>query len=81
MKIISIICGILAFVFMFPGLLPCLGWLNWGNIFFSAIGLIIALYLYYQSGERDNNTKVALFLNGCAFAVGVIRLFLGGGVF
>lgn len=82
MKYISIVLGILGFIFMFPGLIPCLGWLNWINLFFSSIGLIIALYLY-QSNEvnrQDNNVKIALYLNGCAFVVGGIRLFLGSGI-
>lgn len=83
MKYVSIVFGILAFLFMLVGLIPCLGWSNWIlTLPFSVIGLIMAGFLYQQSDEakQDNSVKIGLFLNGCAFVVGVIRLFVGGGI-
>lgn len=83
MKIISIILGILGFIFMVPGIIPCFGWLNWVNVLFSGVGLIIALYYFFnsESGNRDSSTKLAFVINLLAFLIGSFRLFLGGGFF
>lgn len=84
MKYVSIVFGILAFIFMLVGLIPCLGWSNWiFTLPLSVMGLIIAFFLYQRSDaeKQDNSVKIGLFLNGCAFIVGVIRLLLGGGFF
>lgn len=81
MKYLSIALGLIAIIFMLVGIIPCLGSLNYINLFFSVPGAIIALWLYMTpEGKLDNTVKIALFLNGCAFFVGVARLFIGGGV-
>lgn len=83
MAIFSLILGILSLIFMVPGLIPCLGWLNWVNLPLSGLGLLIALYLYTRSEEnaKDSTTKLALYLNGASFIIGVLRLIVGGGFF
>jgi len=82
MKIVSIVFGILGFLFLLPGLIPCFGSLNYINLFFSIPGLIIALYYYINAdpASRDSNTKIAMFLNLVAVAVGIVRLTMGGGI-
>lgn len=81
MKYLSIALGLIAIIFMIVGIIPCLGSLNYINLLFSIPGTIIALWLYMTpDGKFDNTVKVALFLNACAFAVGVARLFIGGGI-
>lgn len=83
MAILSLILGILSLFFMIPGLIPCLGWLNYFNLPFSGLGLLIALYLYTRSEEnaKDSTVKIALYLNVASFVIGVIRLVLGAGFF
>jgi hypothetical protein len=82
MKIVSIVLGILGFLFLLPGLIPCFGSLNYINLFFSTPGLVIAFYYYINADAagRDTNTKVAMFLNLVAVVVGIVRLTMGGGI-
>lgn len=83
MKFIPIVLGILALLFMIPGLIPCLGWLNYFNIPLAVLGFGIAYFLRSQSEEnkQDSTLKIGLYLNLCAGIVGIIRLYLGSGFF
>lgn len=71
MKIIGLILGILSALGMLLAFIPLLGWLNWINIPFAIIGLII-------SAVAKSNGGMVL----CATAIifGMIRLMLGGGI-
>jgi hypothetical protein len=43
MQVLSVVWGILALCGMFVAFFPCLGSLNWINIPFSFVGLIISI--------------------------------------
>ena len=81
MQTISLIWGILAIIGMMVGFIPCLGALNWLNIPFAGIGLLIGLIALGTSGNENKNGAVAGIIC-CAIAVlfGIVRLFIGGGV-
>ena len=82
MKTASLIFGILAIVGLIVGLFPCLGSLNWINIPFSAIGLIISIIALSQTktGEPKGNAITGIVLCSIAILFGLIRLIVGGGV-
>jgi len=82
MKTLSLILGILAIIVMIVGLFPCLGSLNWINIPFAAIGLIISIVAVTQSkpGESKGSAVAGLVLCSIAIVFGLIRLIIGGGV-
>ena len=82
MKTASLILGILAFIGMFIGFIPCLGSLNWLNIPLAAIGLIISIIALTQTGEGESkgNAIVGIVLCGIAILFGLIRLIAGGGI-
>jgi hypothetical protein len=71
MKFISALWGIVAMLLFIVGFIPMLGWLNWVNIPFAALGLIISSL----SGASTGKT-----LNAVAVFAGLIRLFWGGGI-
>jgi hypothetical protein len=71
MKIVGLIFGILASVGLLLGFIPFLGWLNWFNIPFAVLGLIISLITKSGSG------RILCLL---ALVLGIIRLMLGGGL-
>ena len=81
MQTLSLIWGILALVGMFIGFFPCLGALNWLNIPFAFVGLLISIFALVggQSGGKGGAT-VGLVCCGVAIVIGGIRLLLGGGV-
>lgn len=82
MKIASLIFGILAIIGMIVGFFPCLGTLNWINIPFATIGLIISIVAMKQAKEDEpkGNVIAGLVLCGVAMLFGLIRLIAGGGV-
>lgn len=82
MQIVSLVWGILAFLGMIVGFLPCLGSLNWLNIPFAAIGLVISILALVSRGQAANRGGAIVGLACCALAIGigVIRLTLGSGV-
>lgn len=81
MQILSLAWGILAIIFMVIGFIPCLGALNWLNIPFSAIGLIIgAISLSASNKENRGSASAGLVLCAIALFFGIIRLIIGGGV-
>ncbi|MFZ5516987.1 MAG: hypothetical protein ACOY90_10140 [Candidatus Zhuqueibacterota bacterium] len=81
MQTLSLIWGILAILGMVVGFIPCLGALNWLNIPFSGIGLIISVISLATSDERTRGAAIGGVIC-CAIAVmfGIIRLIIGGGV-
>lgn len=80
MGLISLLWGILAMLFMFLGLIPLLGWLNWLVIPFAGVGAIIAAVGIMFRGEKSRRAKTGLVLNTIVIVVGVIRLSMGGGI-
>jgi hypothetical protein len=81
MSTVSLIWGILALVGMLVGFLPCLGSLNWLNIPFSVVGVIISV-IAMSKAEQDKKGGAIGGLVLCALAslLGLIRLIAGGGV-
>lgn len=77
MGTLSLIWGIFAILGMMLAMIPLLGWMNWFNIPFAIIGLIVSAV--GMSGQRNRNAAVAgLILCLVAVILGGIRLMLGG---
>lgn len=72
LNVISILIGFFAALFAFIGLLPLLGWLNWFMLPVAFLGLIIGL-LSASNGGRNFNMVIII--------LGMVRLWLGGGIF
>jgi hypothetical protein len=73
--------GIVALSFMFVGLIPCLGWLNYINIALSFITLIIGIVgIASAKSETDRGAAVlGVAMVVIAFFLGAGRLIIGGG--
>ncbi len=81
MQILSLAWGILAILGFFVGLIPCLGALNWLNIPFAVVGLIISLIAFNQGLPGRRGAAVAgIVLCIIAILIGAKRLALGGGI-
>ena len=82
MKTASLVLGILSFLFMFIGFLPCLGALNWLNIPIASVGLIISIIALTQNKPGESNGKAIAGTVMCVVAMlfGLIRLIMGGGI-
>lgn len=81
MKRASLIMGIISICGMVIGFFPCFGSLNWINIPFSGVGLIIGIIAYNQEdGEPKGNAKTGIILCAIAVFLGLFRLLIGGGV-
>jgi len=81
MQVLSLVWGILSVVGMLVGFVPCLGWINWLNIPFAGVGLIISGVALATNNE-PNKAAGAAGLVCCAVALvlGSIRLLLGAGL-
>ncbi len=81
MQTLSLLWGLLAIFGMLVAFFPCLGALNWVNIPFAVIGLVISIAAY-ATGAEGNKGGSLTGLVCCAIAVvfGGVRLILGGGV-
>ncbi|UCC67165.1 MAG: hypothetical protein JSV79_08450 [Armatimonadota bacterium] len=81
MQTLSLIWGVLALLGMLIALTPCLGALNWINIPFSVLGLIISIIAFATAGGKATGGSTAgIICCVIALVVGGIRLILGGGV-
>ncbi len=82
MKTASLVLGILAIIGMIVAFFPCLGSLNWINIPFASVGLIISIIAVSQAkpGEPKGGAIAGLVLCAVAIVFGLIRLIAGGGV-
>jgi len=81
MQVFSLIWGIFAILGMIIGFIPCLGALNWINIPFSGIGIIISAIALGTAGNAPKGSSIAgLVCCITAILFGIIRLILGGGV-
>lgn len=79
MGVLAIIWGILSLIGMVIAFLPCLGSLNWLNIPFSVVGLVMSL-LATTKVETQRQGAAGAVMCGIAAVVGVFRLILGGGI-
>ena len=81
MNIVAFVWGILATCGMLVGFFPCLGSLNWINIPFSVVGLIIGIVALATSKEGRSGAAIAgVIMCAIASVFGIVRLMLGGGV-
>ena len=81
MQLLALVWGILALVGMVIGIIPCLGALNWLNIPFAALGIVIGfIALQRPPPERKKMATTGTILSAIAAVVGLYRLMLGGGV-
>jgi hypothetical protein len=81
MQVLSLVWGILAICGMVVAFFPCLGSLNWINIPFSVVGLIISIIALVTSQDPRKGAAIAgVVLCAAAAFFGFIRLILGGGV-
>ncbi len=81
MQILALVWGILAVIGLMIGVFPCLGWLNWLNIPFAAVGLLVGLFASSRTTDRERGAARAGAIC-CAVAVvaGALRLALGHGI-
>jgi hypothetical protein len=81
MQMLGLVWGIVAILGMGVAFLPCLGALNWLNIPFSLVGLIISVIATSQApADKKNLAIIGIVLCAVAAAFGLIRLVLGGGI-
>jgi len=80
MQVFSLVWGIFALAGMFIGLIPCLGALNWINIPFAAVGLIISMIAYSSREPNRTPAMLGIVFNSVAIAFGLMRLVAGCGV-
>jgi len=82
MNVVSLVFGLLAVTGMIVAFFPCLGSLNWLNIPFSIVGLVISWMAYKKIEEGQSKTQPLIGLVLCAIATifGFFRLVAGGGV-
>lgn len=71
LNLISIAIGLIALFFALPAFVPGLGALNWLIVPVAVVGLAIGLFSSRRSGRN---------LNLLVIVIGVVRLFLGGGI-
>jgi len=81
MQTLSLVWGILAIIGMGVAFFPCLGSLNWINIPFSIVGLIISIVAYTRKVEEEKGSSIGgMVCCGIAAIFGIIRLIAGGGI-
>ncbi|MES2445852.1 MAG: hypothetical protein V4546_01645 [Bacteroidota bacterium] len=82
MKTASLVIGILALIGLFVGIIPCLGSLNWVNIPFAVLGLILGIVGMNKTaiGQSKGTAITGVVLCAIAIIIGLIRLVLGGGI-
>ena len=81
MQTLSLAWGVLALIGMMIAFIPCLGALNWINIPFAAVGLVISFLVFGTSRATDKSGSIAgIVCCLIALVLGIIRLILGGGI-
>lgn len=81
MQIVSLAWGILAIIGMTVAFLPCLGALNWLNIPFAVVGLVISILASNNAAAgRRNAATAGIVLNSIAIGLGAMRLMIGNGI-
>jgi hypothetical protein len=72
LNLVSLLIGLVAFVLALVAFIPLLGWANWFIIPMAVVGTVIGMLSSNTSGRN---------LNLFVIVLGVVRLFLGGGIF
>jgi hypothetical protein len=81
MQVLALVWGVLASLGLFIGFFPCLGALNWINIPFAVVGLVVSAIAASQAPPGHKGmANAGVVLCAIASVLGVLRLFLGGGV-
>jgi hypothetical protein len=81
MHVVALVWGILSLCGMFIGFVPCLGALNWINIPFSAVGLLVSIIAHGKAPlDKKGQAMAGIVMNGIAVVLGGIRLVAGAGV-
>jgi hypothetical protein len=81
MQTVSLVWGVLAMLGMLVAFFPCLGSLNWLNIPFSIVGLIVSVIAMGNAPlGRQGTAKAGVILCAIATLLGMIRLAMGGGI-
>ncbi|MCX6902844.1 MAG: hypothetical protein NTW03_05095 [Verrucomicrobia bacterium] len=81
MQIFSLVLGILAILGWLIAFFPCLGSLNWLNIPFAVLGLIVSVIALATTKEASKGGSIAgIVLCSIAVVLGVVRLMMGGGL-
>jgi len=81
MGCLALVWGILAVVGMIIGFVPLLGALNWINIPFAGVGLIICI-IALAVGKGNKRPAIGGLIGcGTALLFGLFRLVIGGGIF
>ena len=81
MQTVSLVWGVLAMLGMLVAFFPCLGSLNWLNIPFSIVGLIVSVIAMGNAPlGRQGTAKAGVILCAIATILGMIRLAMGGGI-
>ena len=80
----SIVIGILAIVFLCVSLPPCLGGINYINIPFALLGLVLGgLALGFGTDDKEETDRAlgGLIVNAVVIVLGIVRLVIGGFLF
>ena len=80
MNIAGLVMGILSIIGMAIGLIPLLGWMNWGVIPFAVIGLLVSIVGVVGARNNKGLGMAGIVLCVIAIVVGAIRLVIGFGV-
>lgn len=71
LNVVSILIGLIALLLALPAFLPFLGWANWLVVPIAILGVVIGALSSRNAGRN---------LNLIVIAIGIGRLFLGGGL-
>jgi hypothetical protein len=81
LSVLALIWGILSILGLMVAFIPCLGSLNWLNIPFSGIGLIISILAASKEPPgKKGMANVGIVLCAIAVSLGIVRLMMGGGI-
>lgn len=82
MQVLSLAWGVLALLGFMIAFIPCLGALNWLNIPFAVVGLVLSIIAFATGAPgRRTLSLVGIILCIIAILIGSKRLILGGFVF
>ena len=80
MKTAGLVLGILAIVGALVAFIPFFGWMNWGVIPFSVLGIIISAIATATTKEDRGHAIAGIILSTIALLISVPRLIIGGGI-
>ncbi len=82
MQMLALVWGILAAAGFLVSSLPCLGALNWINIPFAIVGVLLSLFARNSASPSSKGiATTALILNLVAVVIGFLRLKAGFFIF